>query len=87
MRELIDKGWVEASVSLWASPILFVPKDEGTKHRMCIDFRDLNVLTKKDRFPLLRIDLLLYCSAKASVFFEDRSGFWFSPDQSLPTAL
>ena len=77
MRELIDKGWVVASSSPWASPILFVPKDGGTKHRMCIDFRDLNALTKKDRFPLPRIDLLLYRSAKACLFskIDLASGF------------
>ena len=77
MRELIDKGWVVASSSPWASPILFVPKDGGTKHRMCIDFRDLNALTKKDRFPLPRIDLLLHRSAKACLFskIDLASGF------------
>ena len=77
MRELIDKGWVEASSSPWASPILFVPKDGGTKHRLCIDFRDLNALTKKDRFPLPRIDLLLHRSAKACIFskIDLASGF------------
>ena len=51
MRELIDKGWVVPSSSLWASPILLVPKDQGANLRLCIDFRDLNALTKKDRFP------------------------------------
>ena len=50
MRELIDKGWVVPSASPWAAPILFVPKDDGTKLRMCVDFRDLNALTKKDAF-------------------------------------
>ena len=77
MRELIDKGWVEPSASPWASPILFVPKDGGKKHRMCIDFRDLNALTKKDRFPLPRIDLLLHRSAKAKIFskIDLASGF------------
>ena len=47
MRELIDKGWVQESSSPWAAPVLFVPKDGGKKQRMCIDFRDLNALTKK----------------------------------------
>ena len=50
MRELIDKGWVVPSASPWAAPILFVPKDDGTKLRMCVDFRDLNALTKKGCF-------------------------------------
>ena len=51
MRELIDKGWVSPSSSPWASPILLVPKDDGQKLRMCVDFRNLNALTKKDAFP------------------------------------
>ena len=77
MKELIDKGWVEPSASLWASPIFFVPKDGGKQYRMCIDFCDLNALTKKDRFPLPRIDLLLHRSAKARIFskIDLASGF------------
>ena len=51
MRELIDKGWVEPSESPWAAPILLVSKDEGKKLRLCIDYRNLNALTKKDSFP------------------------------------
>ena len=77
MRELIDKGWVVPSASPWAAPILFVPKDDGTKLRMCVDFRDLNALTKKDAFPLPRLDLLLHKAAKAKVFskLDLASGF------------
>ena len=77
MRELIDKGWVVPSASPWAAPILFVPKDNGTKLRMCVDFRDLNALTKKDAFPLPRIDLLLHKAAKAKIFsnLDLASGF------------
>ena len=77
MRELVDKGWVVPSCSPWASPILLVPKDQGKKLRLCIDFRDLNALTKKDRFPLPRIDLLLHRASKARVFskIDLASGF------------
>ena len=77
MRELIDKGWVVPSASPWAAPILFVPKDDGTQLRMCVDFRDLNALTKKDAFPLPRLDILLHKSAKAKVFskLDLASGF------------
>ena len=57
-----------------------MPKDGGTKHRMYIDFRDLNVLTKKDRFLLLRIDLLLYRSAKACFFSKIDLASGFPPD-------
>ena len=77
IRELVDKGWVVPSCSPWASPILLVPKDQGKKLRLCIDFHDLNTLTKKDRFPLPRIDLLLHRASKARVFskIDLASGF------------
>ena len=77
MRELIDKGWVVPSESPWASPILLVPKDEGKKLRMCIDYRNLNALTKKDSFPLPRLDVMLHKSAGATIFskLDLASGF------------
>ena len=65
------------SESPWASPILLVPKDEGTKLRMCIDYRNLNTLTKKDSFPLPRLDVMLHKSAHAAIFskLDLASGF------------
>ena len=77
MRELIDKGWVVPSSSPWAAPILFVAKDGGSKLRMCVDFRDLNALTKKDRYPLPRLDQMLQRSAAATHFskIDLASGF------------
>ena len=77
MQELIDKGWVVPSASPWASPILLVPKDDGKKLRMCVDFRNLNALTKKDAFPLPRLDNLLHKSAHVTIFskLDLASGF------------
>ena len=77
MRELIDKGWVVPSLSPWASLILLVPKDEGKKLRMCVDYRNLNALTKKDAFPLPRLDVMLHKSAHATIFskLDLASGF------------
>ena len=77
MRELIDKGWIAPSASPWASPILLVPKDDGKKLRMCVDFRNLNAFTKKDVFPLPRLDNLLHKSAHATIFskLDLASGF------------
>ena len=77
MTELIEKGWVTPSTSPWAAPILFVPKGDGTQLRMCVDFRDLNALTKKDAFPLPRLDLLLHKAQRAKVFtnLDLASGF------------
>ncbi|GBG85759.1 hypothetical protein CBR_g40488 [Chara braunii] len=58
LKELIEKGWIRPSVSLYGSPVLFVPKKGGTL-RMCIDYRGLNAITVKNAEPLLRIDDLL----------------------------
>jgi hypothetical protein len=58
IRTLIENGWVQESQSRFASPVLFVPKADGTM-RMCIDYRAINRITEKDRYPLPYIDDLL----------------------------
>ena len=55
IRELIDKGYVQPSSSPWGAPVLFVEKKDGTQ-RMCIDYRSLNEVTIKNKYPLPRID-------------------------------
>lgn len=55
IKDLLDKGIIEESDSEYASPILLVKKKDGSD-RMCVDFRKLNEVTVKDRFPLPRID-------------------------------
>jgi hypothetical protein len=55
IEELLQKGWVEPSTSPYGAPILFVGKKDGGL-RMCIDYRALNKLTVKNRYPLPRID-------------------------------
>ena len=55
LQELLDKGFIRPSSSPWGAPILFVKKKDGL-HRMCIDYRELNKVTVKNRYPLLRID-------------------------------
>nr|GEW43391.1 putative reverse transcriptase domain-containing protein [Tanacetum cinerariifolium] len=55
LQELTDRGFIGPSTSPWGAPFLFVKKkDESFK--MCIDYRELNKLTVKNRYPLLRID-------------------------------
>ncbi|KAG8481219.1 hypothetical protein CXB51_025969 [Gossypium anomalum] len=64
------------SVSPWGAPVLFVKKKDGTM-RMCIDYRQLNKLTIKNKYPLLRIDDLFDQLRGASVFskIDLRSGY------------
>nr|GFA17783.1 putative reverse transcriptase domain-containing protein [Tanacetum cinerariifolium] len=55
LQELSDKGFIRPSSSPWGAPVLFVKKQDGS-FRMCIDYRELNKLTVKNRYPLSRID-------------------------------
>ncbi|GJU29610.1 putative nucleotidyltransferase, ribonuclease H [Tanacetum coccineum] len=55
LQELQDKGFIRPSHSLWGETMLFVKKKDGSFH-MCIDYRELNKLTVKNRYPLPRID-------------------------------
>ncbi|KAI3695188.1 hypothetical protein L1987_78177 [Smallanthus sonchifolius] len=55
LQELSDKGFIRPSHSPWGAVILFVKKKDGS-FRMCIDYRELNKLTIKNRYPLPRID-------------------------------
>ena len=54
LQELLDKGFIRPSSSQWGAPVLFVKKKDGTM-RMCIDYRQLNKVTIKNRYPLPRI--------------------------------
>eukprot|EP00873_Tetraselmis_striata_P001628 jgi/Tetstr1/421892/TSEL_012792.t1 len=67
LEELLTKGWIRPSKSNYGAPILFVRKKDGTL-RMCVDYRKLNDLTKKDRTPLPRIDELLDSLHGATIF-------------------
>ncbi|GKD91170.1 putative reverse transcriptase domain-containing protein [Tanacetum coccineum] len=55
LKELQDKGFIRPSSSPWGEPVLFVKKKDGS-FRMCIDYRELNKLTIKNRYPLPKID-------------------------------
>jgi hypothetical protein len=57
LEEILNKGYIHPSVSPWGAPVLFMKKKDGTL-RLCIDFRQLNKVTVKNKYPLPRIDNL-----------------------------
>ncbi|GJU15922.1 putative reverse transcriptase domain-containing protein [Tanacetum coccineum] len=76
LQELSDKGFIRPSSSPWGAPVLFVKKKDGLFH-MCIDYRELNKLTVKNRYPLHRIDDLFDQLQGSSVYskIDLRSGY------------
>jgi len=67
LEENLHRGFIEASQSPFASPVLFVKKANGSL-RFCVDFRRLNNLTRKDRYPLPLIDETIARLAKAKIY-------------------
>jgi hypothetical protein len=76
IKELLEKGYVQPSSSPWGSPVLFAKKKDGTL-RLCIDYRALNMVTIKNKYPLPRINDLFDQLAEAKVFskIDLRSGY------------
>jgi hypothetical protein len=74
--KLLEKGYIRPSTSPWAAPVRFVEKKDGMK-RMCIDYRALNEVTVKNKYPLPRIEDLFDQLRGASVFskIDLRSGY------------
>ena len=77
VQRILDNKLIKDSTSPWASPVVLVMKKNGKK-RFCVDYRKLNTITKKDSYPLLRIDELLDSLAGATYFstLDLMSGYW-----------
>jgi hypothetical protein len=76
LQELLDKGFIQPSSLPWGCPAIFVKKKDKTL-RLCVDYRPLNEVTIKNKYPLPRIDLLFDQLARAKVFskIDLRSGY------------
>jgi hypothetical protein len=76
LQELLDKGYILPSSSPWGCPALFVKKKDGSL-RLCVDYRPLNAVTIKNKYPLPRIDVSFDQLAGARVFskIDLRSGY------------
>ncbi|KAJ9544260.1 hypothetical protein OSB04_023967 [Centaurea solstitialis] len=76
LQELLNKGFIRPSTSPLGAPVLFVKKKDGTR-RMCIDYRELNKVTVKNRYPLPRINDLFDQLQRAKYFskIDLRSGY------------
>ena len=77
LQGLLDKGFVRPSVSPWGALVLFVKKKDGTLP-MCIDYRQINKVTIKNKYPLPRIEDLCDQLKGACVFskIDLRSGYY-----------
>jgi hypothetical protein len=76
LQELLDKGFICPSASPWGCPALFVKKKDDSL-RLCVDYRPLNVVTIKNKYPLPHIDVLFDQLVGARVFskIDLRSGY------------
>jgi hypothetical protein len=76
IAELQSKGFIRPISSPWGAPVLFVEKKDGTQ-QMCVDYRSLNEVTIKNKYPLSRIEDLFDQMKGASVFLKIdlRSGY------------
>ena len=68
-QDLLDKGFIRPSTSPWGASLLFVKKKDGSL-RLCIDYRQLNKVTVKNKYSLPRIDDLFDQHRELSIFLR-----------------
>lgn len=77
VEDMLDRNIIQPSVSPWAAPVVLVRKNDG-QDRFCVDYRRLNQITKKDSYPLPRIDDTLDALSGVKYFstLDLLSGYW-----------
>lgn len=80
IKSMLEKEVIRPSSSPWGSPVVLVKKADGS-YRFCIDYRKLNAVTRKDVYPLPRIDEMLEVFQKAKYFsvMDVLTGYWNVP--------
>ena len=80
VKEMLHAGVIEPASTEWASPVVLVPKPDGTQ-RFCVDYRKLNAITVPDSYPLPRADDCLDSLGEAMIFttLDCNSGYWQIP--------
>lgn len=80
VKKLLEQGMIEPADSEWSSPVVLVKKKDGT-WRLCVDYRKLNAVTRKDAYPIPRIDDSLDTLAGSRYFstLDMLSGYWQVP--------
>lgn len=91
ITEMLEWGVIVPSSSEWCSPIVMVPKKDGT-YRLAVDYRGLNAVTKPSNYPIPTIDGILYSLNGSKVFstLDLKSGFWqaaLRPEDQCKTAF
>jgi Reverse transcriptase (RNA-dependent DNA polymerase) len=80
VNRMLEMNVIEPSTSDWASPLVMVPNPDGTT-RFCVDYRQVNAITRKDAYPMPRLDECINSLGKAKFFstLDANSVFWQIP--------
>ena len=80
VQRMLDAEVIAPSLSEWASPVILVPKQDKSL-RFCVDYRKLNSVTKRDSYPMPRMDECIDSLGSANIFstLDCNSGYWQLP--------